>query len=176
MLKLPAGRPLSRLSKTFEDGVHGGSGRYEAKRGPRPGHARRPTLGGNYAAAGADAGGGARRSVHAEGAGGAGGGAAAGRYRAGFENPPGPRYTRTLPEESAALEAATSAKLKGIDAVAHSAEAPTAELDALAREAHRLNETCRIYVNLMAANVRRRLQVLAGSGAQSYRPGTPALA
>ena len=77
-----------------------------------------------------------------------------------------------------ALEAATSAKLRSIDRVAHAtAETPTAEIDELAREAHRLNETCRIYVNLMAANVRRRLQVLAGSGAQSYRPqGNAALA
>ena len=57
------------------------------------------------------------------------------------------------------------------------AEPPTADIDELAREANRLNETCRIYVNLMAANVRRRLQVLAGSGAQSYRPqGSAALA
>ncbi|MES2337045.1 MAG: flagellar protein FlgN [Pseudomonadota bacterium] len=71
----------------------------------------------------------------------------------------------------AGLEAATSAKLKHIERVAHATdEAPTAELDELAREAHRLNETCRIYVNLMAANVRRRLQVLAGSGSPSYRP------
>ena len=77
----------------------------------------------------------------------------------------------------AALEAATSAKLRHIDAVAHATEVPTAEIDELAREAHRLNETCRIYVNLMAANVRRRLQVLAGSPAQSYRPqGIAALA
>ena len=75
-----------------------------------------------------------------------------------------------------ALEAATSAKLKGIDAVARADDAVTPELDGLAREAHRLNETCRIYVNLMAANVRRRLQVLAGSGAQSYRPGMHAVA
>ena len=69
-----------------------------------------------------------------------------------------------------ALEAATSAKLKCIDAVARAPETPDAGLDELAREAHRLNETCRIYVNLMAANVRRRLQVLAGAPAQSYRP------
>ncbi|MHA6721762.1 flagellar protein FlgN [Sphingomonas sp. RS2018] len=77
-----------------------------------------------------------------------------------------------------ALEAATSAKLTRIDQVARATdEAPTREMDELAREAHRLNETCRIYVNLMAANVRRRLQVLAGSGAQSYRPqGNAALA
>jgi hypothetical protein len=76
-----------------------------------------------------------------------------------------------------ALEAATATKLKGIDAIARAPELPTAELDELAREAHRLNETCRIYVNLMAANVRRRLQVLAGAPAQSYRPqGAAALA
>ncbi len=78
----------------------------------------------------------------------------------------------------AALESATAAKLKGIDAIARASDdAASADLDELAREAHRLNETCRIYVNLMAANVRRRLQVLAGSGAQSYRPqGSAALA
>ena len=75
-----------------------------------------------------------------------------------------------------ALEAATSAKLMGIEAVARTDGPASAELDELAREAHRLNETCRIYVNLMAANVRRRLQVLAGSGAQSYRPGALQLA
>lgn len=76
-----------------------------------------------------------------------------------------------------ALEAATSAKLKSIDAVAAAKEPSTPEIDELAREAHRLNETCRVYVNLMAANVRRRLQVLAGAPAQSYRPmGGTALA
>lgn len=48
---------------------------------------------------------------------------------------------------------------------------PNAEIRELAGEAHRLNETCRIYVNLMAANVRRRLQNLSGSGAMPYRPG-----
>ncbi len=75
-----------------------------------------------------------------------------------------------------ALESATAAKLRGIEAIARADDAVTPELDQLAREAHRLNETCRIYVNLMAANVRRRLQVLAGSGAQSYRPGMLAVA
>jgi hypothetical protein len=77
-----------------------------------------------------------------------------------------------------ALERATEAKLSGIDAVARAGdESPSADIEALAREAHRLNETCRIYVNLMAANVRRRLQVLAGAPAQSYRPqGAAALA
>ena len=39
----------------------------------------------------------------------------------------------------------------------------------LAEEAHRLNETARIYCNLMAANVRRRLQSLAGDAAGGYR-------
>lgn len=71
-----------------------------------------------------------------------------------------------------ALEAATRAKLAGIDAAAaHEGEPLTGEIRELAGEAHRLNETCRIYVNLMAANVRRRLQNLTGSGAMPYRPG-----
>jgi len=43
------------------------------------------------------------------------------------------------------------------------------ESDRLMLEAQRLNETARIYVNLLAANVRRRLQMLAGD-AGSYRP------
>lgn len=71
-----------------------------------------------------------------------------------------------------ALEAATQAKLAGIDAAAaHESEATTAEIRELAAEAYRLNETCRIYVNLMAANVRRRLQNLTGNAAAGYRPG-----
>lgn len=76
-----------------------------------------------------------------------------------------------------ALEAATRAKLAGIDAAqAHEGEPMTGELRELAGEAHRLNETCRIYVNLMAANVRRRLQNLTGAGAAAYRPGAMAFA
>ena len=71
-----------------------------------------------------------------------------------------------------ALEAATRAKLAGIDAAAaHEGEPLTGEIRELAGEVHRLNETCRIYVNLMAANVRRRLQNLTGNGAMPYRPG-----
>jgi hypothetical protein len=63
----------------------------------------------------------------------------------------------------AALEAATQVKLAGIDSGArHDHEAAGPEIRELAAEAHRLNETCRIYVNLMAANVRRRLQLLSG--------------
>jgi 3-keto-L-gulonate-6-phosphate decarboxylase len=77
----------------------------------------------------------------------------------------------------AALEVATQAKLSGIDTVAlFDGEAPSAEVKELAAEAHRLNETCRIYVNLMAANVRRRLQLLSGEMAPAYRPGGYALA
>jgi hypothetical protein len=76
-----------------------------------------------------------------------------------------------------ALEASTRAKLSGIDSVAlYDGEAPSLEVKELAAEAHRLNETCRIYVNLMAANVRRRLQLLSGETATAYRPGGYALA
>lgn len=70
----------------------------------------------------------------------------------------------------AGLEAATATKLRHIDRIAHMADEPGADLEQLAREANRLNETCRIYVNLMAANVRRRLQVLAGSTTPAYGP------
>jgi len=70
-----------------------------------------------------------------------------------------------------ALEAATQAKLRAIDTAAlYDGEAPSDEIKGLAVEAHRLNETCRIYVNLMAANVRRRLQLLSGEAATAYRP------
>lgn len=74
----------------------------------------------------------------------------------------------------AALERATREKLAGIDAVgAANDDTPdlSPELKALADEAHRLNETCRIYVNLMSANVRRRLQALTGNNLPAYRPG-----
>lgn len=63
-----------------------------------------------------------------------------------------------------ALERATRQKLAGIEEVASLGTGPAGpELRELADEANRLNETCRIYVNLMAANVRRRLQTLTGS-------------
>lgn len=68
-----------------------------------------------------------------------------------------------------ALERATQVKLAGIEAVAATPDEPlTPEMRELAEEADRLNETCRIYVNLMAANVRRRLQNLTGSGGNAY--------
>jgi len=74
-----------------------------------------------------------------------------------------------------ALENATQDKLVGIEVVASFGSAPAGpELRGLAEEANRLNETCRIYVNLMAANVRRRLQNLtgeAGMGSGGYSPG-----
>ena len=70
-----------------------------------------------------------------------------------------------------ALARATSAKLSQIETLhALDAEPVNAELRALALEADRLNETCRIYVNLLAANVRRRLQHLAGDTGGAYRP------
>ncbi|WP_109808054.1 flagellar protein FlgN [Sphingosinithalassobacter portus] len=72
----------------------------------------------------------------------------------------------------AALETATKAKLAGIEAAArHDGEPADAEIRDLAGEAHRLNETCRIYVNLMAANVRRRLQILSGAANPAYGRG-----
>ena len=70
-----------------------------------------------------------------------------------------------------ALDRATQRKLTAIDALAATDNGVVLEPDVreLAEEAQRLNETARIYVNLLAANVRRRLQTLAGD-AGSYRP------
>ncbi|WP_375402215.1 flagellar protein FlgN [uncultured Sphingomonas sp.] len=69
------------------------------------------------------------------------------------------------------LERATATKLAGIEAVAAAGTGPAgSDLRELAEEADRLNETCRIYVNLMAANVRRRLQTLTGESGGGYRP------
>ena len=73
----------------------------------------------------------------------------------------------------ASLERATADKLAGIEQVAVLGTGPAGpDIRELADEANRLNETCRIYTNLMAANVRRRLQTLTGDGAVAgYRPG-----
>jgi len=73
----------------------------------------------------------------------------------------------------ASLERATAEKLAGIEAIAAAGTGPAGpELRELADEANRLNETARIYTNLMAANVRRRLQTLTGEGGNAgYRPG-----
>lgn len=50
----------------------------------------------------------------------------------------------------------------------------TEEIRALAQEAQTLNETARIYVNLMSANVRTRLESLTGLTNQVYAPRTVA--
>lgn len=76
------------------------------------------------------------------------------------------------------LERATQTKLAHIEAVANAEDGGplSPELRQLAEEAQRLNETCRIYVNLMAANVRRRLQQIAGMDGAGYRPAINAMA
>lgn len=77
----------------------------------------------------------------------------------------------------AGLENATAAKLSAIEEVARLGDGPSdAGLRDLAAEAHRLNETCRIYVNLMSANVRRRLSALGGAPTGTYGPGAGAYA
>jgi hypothetical protein len=69
----------------------------------------------------------------------------------------------------AGLERATQDKLAAIAEVAELGTGPAGDdLRDLADEANRLNETCRIYVNLMAANVRRRLQSLTGNAGGAY--------
>ena len=75
------------------------------------------------------------------------------------------------------LERATRDKLAGIEEIGRLVTGPAGpEIRELADEANRLNETCRIYVNLMAANVRRRLQVLSGDAAGAYGRGKLAYA
>jgi len=78
----------------------------------------------------------------------------------------------------AGLERATQTKLVAIDAVAAAPDTGplSPDLRQLAEEAQRLNETCRIYVNLMAANVRRRLNQIAGLDGAGYRAPTGAFA
>jgi hypothetical protein len=77
----------------------------------------------------------------------------------------------------AGLERATATKLDAIETLRGLGDGPAGpELRGLAEEADRLNETCRIYVNLMAANVRRRLQILTGDGGNAYRRGAVAYA
>lgn len=71
-----------------------------------------------------------------------------------------------------ALAIATDAKSQGLAAVAGewAGEEITDEVRMLAEQAQRLNETARVYVNLMSANVRRRLDGLTGTQAPLYRP------
>ena len=74
-----------------------------------------------------------------------------------------------------ALAAATAAKEAGVGELADwGGEALTPEMRALAEEAAMLNETARVYVNLMAANVRTRLDALSGAREVAYRPRSAA--
>lgn len=70
-----------------------------------------------------------------------------------------------------ALALATGAKEAGIGQLAPRNDNPiSAEERALVQEAAMLNETARVYVNLMSANVKQRLDALTGLGQVAYRP------
>lgn len=70
-----------------------------------------------------------------------------------------------------ALARATEEKESRIGALAARNDNPlSAEDRALAEEAMRLNETARVYVNLMSANVRQRLEMLTGIAPVAYAP------
>lgn len=72
----------------------------------------------------------------------------------------------------AALAEATGAKESNLGLLggAWNADEVDDEVRALAQEAQTLNETARIYVNLMSANVRSRLETLTGLSAAVYSP------
>ena len=71
-----------------------------------------------------------------------------------------------------ALVAATATKEAGLAGLAGDwADEPISdEVRALAQEAASLNETARVFVNLMSANVRQRLDALTGAAPAAYRP------
>jgi hypothetical protein len=70
-----------------------------------------------------------------------------------------------------ALAAATAEKEGRIGVLAARNDNPiSAEERMLAEEAMRLNETARIYVNLMSANVKQRLEALTGIKPVAYAP------
>lgn len=70
-----------------------------------------------------------------------------------------------------ALAMATAEKEGRIGALAARNDNPiSAEERALAEEAMRLNETARVYVNLMSANVKQRLETLTGIKPVAYAP------
>ena len=72
-----------------------------------------------------------------------------------------------------ALAAATTIKEQSLDTLQDVDRTEmTDEIRALAQEATQLNETARVFVNLMSANVRRRLEQLNGTAPQVY--GRPA--
>jgi cell division protein FtsB len=70
-----------------------------------------------------------------------------------------------------ALVAATAAKQDGLVTLAANDDGVDAELEALAHEAAALNETARVYVNLMASSVQNRIEALTGKTRHSYGPG-----
>ena len=81
------------------------------------------------------------------------------------------RVIEALHRELAAPKSNGVVALAAIEDVASLGTGPAGpDLRELADEANRLNETCRIYVNLMAANVRRKLQTLTGDAGGGYRP------
>lgn len=70
-----------------------------------------------------------------------------------------------------ALAAATAEKEGRIGVLAARNDNPiSAEERTLAEEAMRLNETARVYVNLMSANVKQRLEALTGIKPVAYAP------
>lgn len=71
-----------------------------------------------------------------------------------------------------ALVAATATKENGLADLAGdwAGEPVSDEIRALAQEAASLNETARVFVNLMSANVRQRLEALTGTAPAAYRP------
>lgn len=70
-----------------------------------------------------------------------------------------------------ALVAATAEKEKWLDGIAAANDEPLSdEIRALAAEAQALNETARVYVNLLTASVQRRLEALTGAVANAYGP------
>lgn len=70
-----------------------------------------------------------------------------------------------------ALAAATAEKTGRIGALAARNDNPlSAEERALAEQAKQLNETARVYVNLMSANVKQRLEALTGHKPVAYAP------
>lgn len=70
-----------------------------------------------------------------------------------------------------ALSAATAEKEARIGTLAARNDNPlSVEERALADEAMRLNETARVYVNLMSANVKQRLETLTGIKPVAYAP------
>lgn len=70
-----------------------------------------------------------------------------------------------------ALAAATVEKEGRIGVLAARNDNPiSAEERVLAEEAMRLNETARVYVNLMSANVKQRLEALTGIKPVAYAP------